>query len=213
MAGGLLERSAHFRVLKAMDRMKTTAALASALALAACGQPGARQNEQPDPAIAPATEAAVTVAAPAARPAGANAAAADGAPDLAPPRLTPEAERGEKGARNVLLSFARAIELRDYGQAWALLSPADQRKWPEAQFAALFADLGKASVAIPAGTMEGAAGSSFYTAPVTITGEDTDGRPVRLAGEAVLRRVNDVDGATPAQLRWHFERLTLDWEH
>ena len=193
--------------------MKTTAALASALALAACGQSGTRQDKQPDAATSPATEATVNAVAPGAPLAGVNAAAADGAPDLAPPPLTPEAERGENGARNILLSFTRAIEPREYRQAWALLSHADQRKWSEAQFAALFADLGKTSVAVPTGTMEGAAGSSFYTAPVTITGVDKDGRPVRLAGEAVLRRVNDVDGATPAQLRWHFERLTLDWVH
>lgn len=61
--------------------------------------------------------------------------------------------------------------------------------------------------------MEGAAGSSFYTALVTITGGEKSGRPVRIEGEAVLRRVNDVPGASAAQLRWHFERLSLDWTH
>ena len=77
----------------------------------------------------------------------------------------------------------------------------------------MFADLGKITVAVPTGTMEGAAGSSYYTAPVTITATDKDGRPVRIEGEAVLRRVNDVPGATAAQLRWHFERLTLNWTY
>lgn len=57
------------------------------------------------------------------------------------------------------------------------------------------------------------AGSVYYTAPVAISGSDSDGRPVRIEGEAVLRRVNDVDGATPAQLRWHFDTLNLDWTH
>lgn len=137
----------------------------------------------------------------------------DGSPDLTPPTLTPEAERGVKGARNVLLSFARAIELREYDQAWALLSTGDQKKWDKAGFARMFADLGKTTVAIPDGEMEGAAGSSYYTAPVTITANDQSARPVRIEGEAVLRRVNDVDGATPAQLRWHFDKLTLDWTH
>ena len=61
--------------------------------------------------------------------------------------------------------------------------------------------------------MEGAAGSSYYTAPVTVTSSDKDGRPVRIEGEAVLRRVNDVPGATPAQLRWHMDKVTLDWTH
>jgi hypothetical protein len=53
------------------------------------------------------------------------------------------------------------------------------------------------------GESEGAAGSIYYTAPVTII----DGAR-RLTGEVVLRRVNDVPGATPEQLRWHIESTT-----
>ena len=194
-----------------MDRKTCFAALAPASFLLACQQQAAP----------PANEATADVAAPAPEPAApaptnepANANTADGRkPDLTPPKLTPDAERGETGARNILLSFARAIELKEFGQAWAMLSPADQKKWPRAKFAAMFADLGKINVAVPTGTMEGAAGSRYYTAPVTITANDKDGRPVRIEGEAVLRRVNDVPGATTAQLHWHFERLTLDWTH
>ncbi|CCA90933.1 conserved hypothetical protein (plasmid) [Novosphingobium sp. PP1Y] len=129
------------------------------------------------------------------------------------PALNPEAERGERGARDVLLDFVRAVELGRYGQARSMLSPPDRKKWSEAEFAAIFADLDKITIAAPNGQMEGAAGSSYYTAPLTVTGTDKNGRPVRLEGEAVLRRVNDVDGATPAQLRWHFQSLTLDWTH
>ncbi|QIK96737.1 hypothetical protein G7076_10080 [Sphingomonas sp. HDW15A] len=147
-------------------------------------------------------------------PASPTAEPADTAgPDLAPPNLTPEAERGEKSARNVLLSFARAIELKEFNQAWALLSPADKARWSQVVFAKIFADLGKISVAVPAGTMEGAAGSTYYSAPIIITANDMDGRPVRIEGEAMLRRVNDVPGATPEQLHWHFETLKLDWTH
>lgn len=173
-------------------------ALAPVLMLLACD---GVQEAEPASAPSPSAESA---------PVGEANVSDDGSPDLTPPVLVPEAERGGEGARNVLLSFARAIELKEYGQAWALLGPADRRKWSRADFAALFADLGEATVAIPAGTMEGAAGSIYYTAPVAVTGNDRQGRPVRIEGEAVLRRVNDVDGATPAQLRWHFETLTLD---
>lgn len=137
----------------------------------------------------------------------------EGYPDLAPKPLTPEAERTVKGATNVLMSFARAIELKEFDQAWALLGDSDQRKWPKAEFTTMFADLDRIMVAFAGGSMEGAAGSSYYTAPLTITSTDKDGRPVRYEGKAVLRRVNDVDGATPAQLRWHFERVDLDWTH
>lgn len=137
----------------------------------------------------------------------------DGIPDLIPAPLTPEAERTETGARNVLLAFARAIELREWDQAWTMMSEADRQHWDKAEFAALFADLDDITVAVPTGTMEGAAGSSFYTAPVTITGADPDGRPIAYTGEIVLRRVNDIDGASPEQLHWHFESTTLDWTH
>ena len=167
-----------------MDRMKNAAALVSALLLAACGPAEEAQN-RPDAAPAPAVTS----------------------------DLTPEAERGMEGARNMLLSFARAIEGKDYGQAWTLLSPGDRQRWSKAGFAAMFAGWREVSVAIADGETEGAAGSLYYTAPVTITGRDRDGRPVRFEGQAVLRRVNDVDGATAAQLRWHFDRLTLDWTH
>ncbi|MBB5985383.1 hypothetical protein HNP60_001357 [Sphingobium sp. B1D3A] len=145
--------------------------------------------------------------------AGATNHADNGAPDLRPPLLTPEAERGVKGARNVLLSFARAIELGDYGQAWAMLGPADREKWTKAAFAGMFSDLDDIAVAMPDGSMEGAAGSSYYSAPISVTGRDAEGRPVRIEGEAVLRRVNDIEGASPEQLRWHFETVTLSATH
>ncbi|MCW2382250.1 MULTISPECIES: hypothetical protein [unclassified Sphingobium] len=183
--------------------------------LAACGGAPTGENQTIDPSNA-ASPAAINAEGPTEPPAADEAGAASNraaAPDFTPPMLTPEAERTVKGARNVLISFARAIEQRAFDQAWALLAPADKEKWSKSAFAALFADLSNIMVAMPDGTMEGAAGSSYYTAPVTITGKDRDGRPVRMEGEAVLRRVNDVDGATPAQLRWHFQSLTLDWTH
>jgi len=200
-----------------MKSKKARVALLPALMLWACGPTQSPQEDAaPPPSTAPTVDASADAQAdarPGQLPAPKADVADDGSPDLTPPALTPEAERGVEGARNVLLSFARAIEQRVYGQAWALLSAADQRKWSRADFAAMFADLADTSVAIPTGTMEGAAGSLYYTAPVTITGSDRQGRPIRIEGEAVLRRVNDVEGATPAQLRWHFETLTLAWTH
>lgn len=137
----------------------------------------------------------------------------DGHPELMPAPLEPGIERTETGARNVLISFARAIELREFDQAWAMLDPADQEEWPKGEWRKLFADLGKITVAAPGGTMEGAAGSSYYTSQATITAKDSEGRPVSYEGPIVLKRVNDVPGASPEQLRWHIESVKLDWTH
>lgn len=191
--------------------MKISAALVPAFLLLGCGQsqPPGKPAEP-----APATDAHTNAAAqPEPARASGTSRAHDAIPAETPPGLTAEAERGVKGARNVLLGFARAIEHKRYDEAWALLSPADRAKWSRSAFAAMFADLGRITIAIPDGTIEGAAGSLYYTAPVTITADDRDGRPVRMEGSAVLRRVNDVDGATAEQLRWHFATLTLDWTH
>lgn len=203
-----------------MTRLKPCAALAPLLLLLAC-EPAAspREPEEATPAAAPATEAPAAptptdVAPTAAAPANPPPAVDGGTPDLSPPVLTPEAERGETGARNILLSFARALELAEYGQAWALLSPADQRKWSEPAFAAMFADFADVSVTVPTGTIDGAAGDKSYTAPVTVTGRDRDGRPVRIEGTAVLRQASvPAGGAGPDLPRWRFETLSLDWTH
>ena len=204
-----------------MDRKAAVAALLPAIFLYACE----RTVSPPEPgSTATAIEAAsgpeaTTSSGAPSLPSGPPAGYTDGTgvnegyPDLSPTPLVPEAEKTEKGARNVLLAFARAIELKEFDQAWAMLSPGDRQRWSKSDFTKLFAGLGKLTVAVPTGTMEAAAGSSYYNAPVTITANDKDGRPVRIEGEALLRRVNDVDGATPAQLRWHFDRLTLDWTH
>ena len=49
-------------------------------------------------------------------------------------------------------------------------------------FAAMFADLRQITVAVPTGTMEGAAGSSYYSAPVTIKANRKDDFYIRSAG-------------------------------
>ncbi|WP_390548914.1 hypothetical protein [Qipengyuania sp. MTN3-11] len=137
----------------------------------------------------------------------------EGYPELSPSPLAPDAERTETGARNVLLAFARAIELREYDQAWTMLGRSAKEKWSKARFNALFDGLSDITVAVPGGRMEGAAGSSYYTSEATITGTDADGRPVRIEGPIVLRRVNDVPGSTVDQRRWHIQSVDLAWTH
>ena len=209
------------------SRLPLLLAGCAALVPAACSAPAS----QPDTATPTATASAAPAPAPAATdsaaapdatpspivpmvtPVGTADGVNDGIPDLTPPPLTPEAERTVKGARNVLLSFARAIELKEFDQAWNMLDPAAKRRMSKAQFNAIFAGLDRITVAVPGGQEEGAAGSSYYTSQATITAKDKDGRPVRIEGPITLRRVNDVPGATPYQLHWHIEQLKLDWTH
>ena len=125
------------------------------------------------------------------------------------PWLAPEAEKGEEGARNLLLVWARAIEANRPDEAWSLFDTAAREQMPEEQFAAIFEGLRDITVAVPGGEMEGAAGSLYYMSQATITASDANGRPVRLEGPVVLRRVNDVPGASEEQLRWNIERVEL----
>lgn len=55
---------------------------------------------------------------------------------------------------------------------------------------------------------EGAAGSLYCTVPGTLT-DAADGGKAPVTGEIVLRRVNDVDGATAEQLRWTIRSSTF----
>lgn len=56
---------------------------------------------------------------------------------------------------------------------------------------------------------DGAAGSIFIDVPVTVVATQKNGSRQRFRGRYTLRRVNDVDGATPDQLRWHFASAHL----
>jgi hypothetical protein len=60
------------------------------------------------------------------------------------------------------------------------------------------------------GEAEGAAGSIYVTEPVTFYGTKNGGGDYRRKAEVMLRRVNDVDGSTEAQRRWHIERI--EWK-
>lgn len=126
------------------------------------------------------------------------------APPVAP--LTTQEAQGEKGARAVLDTWARALESRQFGRAWEQFRdpPADRNAYAAwwQRYRTIHAELGD-------GSAEGAAGSTYYTVPVTLSGETAQGEPYRLEGTVVLRRVNDVPGASAAQRRWRIETADL----
>ncbi|QGN54698.1 hypothetical protein [Novosphingobium sp. Gsoil 351] len=172
---------------------------ALALALSACNQPA------PAPAPSEAAQAPAATAEPS--PAETTPPTSTPSPDeLSAPALVPEAEKGETGARNVLLEWARAIERRDFARAdaqWGAGASA-------AKSAKQFADYKTITVGVGDGDVEGAAGSLYYEVPLTLTGARKDGASFERHGTIVVRRVNDVDGATPAQLRWHIQSVTFE---
>jgi len=194
------------------------ALLGSAMALAACQQQptknagGASDIESGraiDPQSPPASPTSPPTPPLASATSGTAAGENDGNPDITPAKLAGDAAKGEKGARNMLLAWARGIELREFDQAWNLMGDAAQAQISKQTFKRMFAPLRDITVAVPAGTMEGAAGSSYYTVPTVVTGKRADGTRTTLKGEVVLRRVNDVPGASAEQLAWHIERLDL----
>ena len=135
--------------------------------------------------------------------------------DRAPsPSATPTAEivapatpTASRDPVEVLARWAQAIELRDWATVRSYWGERGARSGlDETAFAAKWSDLMAPQVAIGPGAQEGAAGSLFYTAPVAIT----DGSR-RIEGDVTIRRVNDVPGATPEQLRWHIDSTTLKW--
>lgn len=71
-------------------------------------------------------------------------------------------------------------------------------------YASLGAQLGRP------GPVEGAAGSLFVEIPVSVYGRYVNGEAYVKGGKAVLRRVNDVPGSTPAQRSWRIEKFDLE---
>lgn len=132
---------------------------------------------------------------------------------LAPPALPllPEALKGEPGARAVLQRWSGALERGDWAMArgqWGH-GGADSGLDP-ATFARAWQRYQKLAIDIGGGDVEGGAGSLYYDVPVTIDGTLRDGRVQRLSGHVTLRRVNDVDGSSEEDRRWHITQSALE---
>lgn len=118
-----------------------------------------------------------------------------------PAPQSPETPIAQPAPDLVLREWASAIEARDWAKVRALWGNDGADSGLTApEFAFRWDKLRHPHIAIGQGQQEGAAGSLYYTAPVTITDGDRS-----ISGEITLRRVNDVPGASAAQLRWHFD--------
>ena len=123
----------------------------------------------------------------------------------------PAADKAPAAARAVVVRYYDAIDHGRYRTAyrcWDRAGAASRQTY--AAFVRGFARTKHVRVVTGRPTDgEGAAGSVFVTVPVTVTATLKDGTPQRFRGSYVLRRVNDVPGATAAQLRWHIDSATL----
>ena len=169
--------------------MKRAIILLGAAALAACsGSP-----QQP-------SEAAASDAA---KLAAATTAPATPGPT---PALTATPPSESRDPATVVVAWAKAMTLKQWDSAYLYWGDHGARSGLTLpQFAAKWGKLSNPEFELHKGETEGAAGSSYYTAPIVLI----DGKR-HLRGEIVLRRVNDVDGASPEQLRWHIESLTTE---
>jgi len=177
-------------------------------------------TQQPSETADPANEAARTApsgpTAPSAPPAPTNDATpkaplnppAPGEPGGLPDDRTPVSEgkidpKSGQGAGQVLQSYFALLESDRRTQAGRLWSnSAEKAKFDArlAKYSETHANIGKP------GDPEGAAGSIYVDVPVQLYGRLKDGKEFNARGTMTLRRVNDVDGSTAEQRKWHITK-------
>jgi hypothetical protein len=114
--------------------------------------------------------------------------------------------KSAEAAGQLVQRYGALVEQKRWAEAnalWGDAASAAEFEGKLAQFAQVHLEIGNP------GDPEGAAGSIYVTMPVILYGDQLDGQPFRRAGEAALRRVNDVPGSTEAQRHWHIERIDL----
>jgi hypothetical protein len=179
-------------------RSRTAKLLSLFVAGALVSLGGCKQDEPAAPAPMETQSQAVVDPEPGAEPSADASTAGDGG-------VAAELDLGalqEKADPERLLRFyTNAIRIGDWAaaaRAWSL----DAQMTPEKLRAEFSGDAGP-KVAVGKGDWEKAAGSAFYEAPLTIT--FADARESR-RGSIVLRRADDVPGASDLQLVWRIER-------
>lgn len=121
------------------------------------------------------------------------------------PRVTDFADYSSKDCATVVRRYTDSLRAGAFdvaALAWA--DPAiDAERLKER-----YAGYRMPAIAAQAPEVEGAAGSLYCTVKGTLT-DAGDADMAATQGELQLRRVNDVDGATPAQLRWTIRSSTF----
>jgi hypothetical protein len=111
----------------------------------------------------------------------------------------------------LLDEYFAALAAGQYGRAYRMWGGnGEATGMSEVEFAASFAKyrIYDGDAGTP-GMMEGAMGSAYVEFPVKVTGVLARGGGFVLEGPMTLRRVNDVDGSTADQRRWHISASGL----
>ena len=120
--------------------------------------------------------------------------------------------KSAQGAAQVVQLYGIYLHERKFAEAYALWgSDGAASGMSQVQFAAAFAKYAEINALVGGpGATDGAAGSIYVTIPLQLYGTlAATGKRFNLIGPVTLRRVNDVDGATAAQLRWHITDSSL----
>ncbi len=182
------------------------------IALTACDrEDAAPQPRQTPSAVAPSPAAPPPLESPARSPEPSATPEPSASTDPPPTAPTPRASTLDRGAVNerrdperVLKFYASALAARDWAAAakvWGQGSGVTAKTLKDSYDRA-----DPPRLIIEKGEQNGGAGSLYYEAPVTLR-FGSRGQPQ--SGTLLLRRVNNVDGATPEQLRWRIERSTI----
>lgn len=120
------------------------------------------------------------------------------------------APKSMEAAADVVRRYYSALDARDYETAWQQWGEDGPPRQTRETFRAGFAQTVSTRVTI--GRLEpgdAGAGSIYQPVPVTVDATLADGHHQTFRGSYVIRRVNDVDSASPAQLRWHIDSASL----
>jgi hypothetical protein len=116
-----------------------------------------------------------------------------------------------QGAAAVIRHYYADLDRGDFRAAYGRWGNDGQDSHQSfADFKRGFAETATTSVDVGTpGDSEGGAGSIYIDVPVTVRARLKDGTEQRFSGHYSLRRVNNVDGSTQAQRRWHIYSAAL----